>query len=96
METTTAIKSTITLFSRENSQLFFNVVTTISYALIAAMNKSLHAVLIRICTSGGDTLFYNCYNSIVARKILPMQSIFHLPEQAEVRRCQIWTMWWVW
>jgi len=37
--------------------LFFNIVTTIGYALSPAMNKSLHAALIKICTSGGAPLF---------------------------------------
>jgi len=36
--------------------LFFNIVTNISYAFSPAMNKSLHAALIKICTSGGDPL----------------------------------------
>ena len=30
--------------------LFFNTVTTISYAFSPAMNKNLHAVLLKICT----------------------------------------------
>jgi len=30
--------------------LFFNIITTISYAFSPAMNKSLHAALIKICT----------------------------------------------
>ena len=34
--------------------LVFNTVTTISYAFLPAMNKSLRAVLVRICTSGGN------------------------------------------
>jgi len=53
-------KRTIRLFNRTNSQsqniLFFNIVTTISYAFLPAVNKSLHAVLITICTSGGEPL----------------------------------------
>ena len=38
-----------------------------------------HDALIKICTSGGDPLFHSCYDSILARKILPTQSIsiFH-------------------
>ena len=60
------------------------------------MNKSLHAALIKICTSGGGPLFHSSYNSVIARKVLPTQSIFHRPEQMEVRRHQIWTIWWVW
>jgi len=76
--------------------LFFNIVTTNGYALSPAMNKSLHATLIKFCTSGGGTLIHSSYDGIVARKMLPMQSIFHQPEQMEVRRCQIQTIWWVW
>jgi hypothetical protein len=57
METTIDTKSTITLFDRANSWLqntiFFYTVTTIGYALSPAMNKSLHAALVKICTSGG-------------------------------------------
>ena len=34
--------------------LFFSIVTTISYAFLPAMNKILHAALVKICTSGGD------------------------------------------
>jgi len=36
--------------------LFFNIVTTISYLFSPAMNKSLHAMLVKICTSRGDPL----------------------------------------
>ena len=75
--------------------LFFNIVNTISYAFSSAMNKSLHATLIKICTIRGDSLFLSYYDSIITRKMLPMQSIFHQPEMMKVRRCQIWTTWWV-
>jgi len=57
METTT--KHTVTLPARANSQLqtpFFSIVTTISYAFSPVMNKDLHAMLIKICTTGGDPL----------------------------------------
>jgi len=60
------------------------------------MNKSLHAVLIKICTSRGGPLFHSSYDGIVARKMLPTQSIFHRPEQMEVRRRQIQTIRSVW
>jgi len=36
--------------------LFFNIIATINYAFSPAMNKSLHAVLVKICTSGRDPL----------------------------------------
>jgi len=69
--------------------LFFDVVTTIGYALPPVMNKSLHAALVKICTSGGGLLFHSSYDSFVARKMVSTQSIFHWPEQMEVRRGQI-------
>ena len=60
------------------------------------MNKSLHASLVKICTSGGGPLFHSSYDGVVARKMLPTQSVFHRPEQMEVRRRQIRTIRWVW
>jgi hypothetical protein len=72
------------------------MVTTIGYALLPAMNKSLHAVLVKIFTSRGGPLFHSLYDGILARKMLPTQSIFHRSEQAEVRRHQSWTIRWVW
>ena len=36
--------------------LFFNIVTTLTNAFLTMMNKSLHAMLLKICTSGGDPL----------------------------------------
>jgi len=48
MATTTSTKSRSTVFDRVNSQLqntLFSIVTTISYAFLPAMNKSLHATL---------------------------------------------------
>jgi len=41
------------------------------------MNKSLHAALVKICTSGGGPLFHSSYDGVFARKILSTQSIFH-------------------
>jgi len=76
--------------------LFFDIVTAIGYALLPSMNKSLHAVLIKICTSGGGPLFHSSYDGVVARKMLPTQSIFHRPKKMEVRRHQIRTIQWVW
>lgn len=32
------------------------------------MNKSLHAMLKKICTCRGDPSFHNCYDGIIARK----------------------------
>jgi hypothetical protein len=76
--------------------VFFDIVTTIGYALSPALNKSLHAALVKICTSGGDPLFHSSYDGVVARKMLSTQSIFHRPEQMDVRRVQIRTVRWVW
>jgi len=76
--------------------LFFDIFITIGYALLPAMNKSLHAALVKICNSRGGPLFHSSYDGVIARKMLPMQSIFHRPEQMEVRRHQIRTIRWVW
>ena len=64
--------------------LFFDIGTTIGYALSPVMNKSLHAALVKICTSGGGPLFHSSYDGVIARKMLSTQSIFHQPEQMEV------------
>ena len=76
--------------------LFFYIVTTIGYAISPAMNKSLHATLVKNFTSGGGPLFHSSYDSVVARKMLPTQSVFHRSEQMEVRRHQIRTVRWAW
>ena len=65
METTTATKSAITLFDEENSQH--------SYVFLPATSKSLHATLIKICTSGDDPLFHSYYDGTTAKKMLPTQ-----------------------
>jgi len=56
--------------------LFFNIVTTIKYALLPVMNKSLHVMHVKTCSSGGDPLFHSYYDGIVARKAL---LTVHLP-----------------
>jgi hypothetical protein len=61
------------------------------YVPSPAMNKSLHAALVPICTS---QLFHNSYHGVVARK-MSTQSIFHRYEQMEVRRRHIRTIRWV-
>jgi len=61
METTT--KSTTALFDRENSQLqsiFFNIFTTVSYAFLPAMNKSLHDALVKICMAVWNVARLSC------------------------------------
>jgi len=45
-------------------------------------------MLIKICTSAGDSRFHSCYD---ARNMLPVQFIFHPPKQMKVRRLQIQT-----
>ena len=52
METTTDSKRTIIVFHTANTELqntFFNIVLTFSNAFLPGMNKSLHAVCIKIC-----------------------------------------------
>ena len=98
METTIDTKSTVTLFDEQMlsyKTLFFDIVTTIGYALSPAMNKSLLDALLKICTRGGGPPFHSSYDGVFARKMLPTQSIFHRPEQMEVRRGQIRTIRWV-
>ena len=70
--------------------------TTLIYAFLPAMNKSLHTALVKIHARGGDSLFHSCYDGIIARKMLPMQYIFHQTKQTEVRKHSIWTIQWVW
>jgi len=38
--------------------LFYNIVTTTSYAFLPAMNKNLHATPVKIHTSGREPLFH--------------------------------------
>jgi len=59
---------------------FLNIVTIISYVFLPAINKSLHAALIKIYTTGGNPLFHSFYDSIIARKMLSTQFNFHQPE----------------
>lgn len=56
--------------------LFFNVITTISYAHSSAMNKSLRDVFIKIGMSIGGPLIHSYYDSIVARKYCPCNPFF--------------------
>jgi len=94
MENTTDARSTRTPLEQILSYktLFFNIVTTINYAFLPAMNKSLHAALVNICTSGADPLYHSFYDGIIARKMLPIDSIFHWSEQMDVKRHHIWTI----
>ena len=70
------------LFPRKLKQIeraykvhFSNIVLTIDYAFLPVVDKNLHAMLIKICTSGDDQLFDSCYDHIVSRSMLPTQSI---------------------
>ena len=67
METTKGSKSTMTLFNRENSLLqkvIFNIVTIFRYAFLLGMKKSLLAMLVKVCTSGGDRCHCRrCWNA---------------------------------
>jgi len=70
MKMTTDTKSTITLFEQILSYktLFFNIVTTTGYAFSPAMNKSLHAALIKICMviqnmACLSCLYCHCWNT---------------------------------
>ena len=58
--------------------LFFNIVTTISYAFLLTMSKSLHAMLMKICTSRGDPPFHSCYDSDVAEMHHPPHYCAHI------------------
>ena len=48
------------------------------------MNKSLHTMLVKTYTSGGDQLFHSCCGTVVPRKMLPTQSIFHWTKQMKI------------
>jgi hypothetical protein len=68
MKTTTDTESKITQINRARFsylQLFFHIITTIRDALLPAMNKSLYAALVKVCTSRGKPLSYSCNDSIV-------------------------------
>ena len=98
MENTTDRKSRGTpikqIFSYKT--LFFNIVISIIYLFSSEMNKSLYKMLWEICISKGYPLFHSCYEGIVARRMLPMQSVFHWVKEVEDGRNQIWSILWVW
>ena len=59
METQKNTMSTVTVLDRANSQLqtvFFNIVTTVSWAFLPLTNKCLRAVLPKMSTTRGDPL----------------------------------------
>lgn len=55
--------------------LFFNIVTTISYMFLTAMNKGPYVILVKIYAS--NSLFHSCYDNIVAREMLRTHSLIH-------------------
>ena len=76
--------------------VIFNTVTSVSYAFFFQWWTRACILHSKICTSRGDPLFHSSCDDFFARKMLTMQSIFHWPEQVEVRRHQIQTIGWVW
>lgn len=88
METTTKICSFIEHILSYKTLLLILVIT-INCAFLLSVTNSLHVKLVKIRTCKGHPLFHSCYDRIVARKMLPTQSIFYCPEQMEVGRCQI-------
>ena len=58
------------------------------------MNK--YSVLVKICTSGSDTLFHSSYDCVITRKMFLIQSHLHWPKQMEIRRHQILIIQWMW
>ena len=54
--------------------LFFNIVTTVSCAFLLAMNKSLCAMIIKICLSGGDP---SSVAIAVMQHLLPPCALIH-------------------
>ena len=81
MEATTDTKSTVALFDRASSQLQntdISIVTTISCTFLLAMNRSIHAVLIKICMDIWNIAYLSrcfrlCWNA------LPTTSLFWNP-----------------
>lgn len=57
---------------------FLSRVTTISCAFLAAMNTSLYAALIEVCTCGSDPLFQSTYHSIIAEMYHPPHHCVHI------------------
>ena len=66
--------------------LFFNTVTTISYAFSPMMKKSLHATRIKRCISGSDPLFHSVSQSPTSLCSHPLFG-FH-KHSASVDECQ--------
>jgi len=60
--------------------LFFHKVSTSGYAFSPAMNKSLRAVLIKICASGGDPLLLSPLLQLITHHLNVLTSIVWSPE----------------
>ena len=58
--------------------LFFNTVAVISYAFLPAMNKSLHAMLVKMCTSRNDPYLPICYDGVIAEMHHPPPHCAHI------------------
>lgn len=56
--------------------VFFNIITTISYAFFPALIKSLHTMLVKIDTSRTDQQVHSCYDGVIAKKMLPCSLFF--------------------
>ena len=62
--------------------LLFNMVTTINCAFFMVINKSLHSVLVNICTSGGDPLSLSPLLKHTLRASLCSHLLFSLHKQS--------------
>lgn len=74
--------------------LLFNVVTTFSHVSPAAMNNSMHAMLITINISRGDPFLHSFYDAIIAEMQHPLphcayiHPLVHLHKHASISECQ--------
>ena len=60
--------------------LFFSIFTTIPYVFRPAMNKSLHAMLAKICTSRGDPLLLSPLLKCTTHHLIALTSAVWSPE----------------
>ena len=96
MEMTTVRKSTLTLF--ESSQLQ-NAIFQQPPPLTMHFNSDEQELACCALKNLHDCRWPTvsqlpCWSC--SKKMLPIRSIFHQPEQMEVRRCLIWSIEWVW
>ena len=84
METTADTKSIIALFDKASSQLQNTLFNMISHVFLPAMNKSLHGILVKICTSGDDPLLKQSTHHLTA-----LHPLLHLHQHsASISECQ--------